>query len=352
MQINETALNELLGRAVVDCGGAWHAPLVVIGGRLGLYKALAEAGPSTTEDIAARTGTAERYVREWCNATAASGYISFDATSGKYFLTPEQQFAFVDENSPAYLIPAFEGAGYGTRSAESIEACFRTGEGFSWGGHHPCFFTAVERFFRTGYEAHLVKDWLPALDGAVAKLEAGVTVADIGCGHGASTLIMARAFPKSKFFGYDSHPDSIRTAQGRAAEAGLEGRVTFATRPADVANGHSYEVVTTFDALHDMGDPVAAARNVRSHIAPDGVWMVVEPAAEDTVQGNLNPVGRLYYSASTLVCTPCSLAQPGRMALGAQAGEARIRAVVEQGGFTRFRRVAQTPFNLVYEIRP
>jgi SAM-dependent methyltransferase len=352
MQMNETALNELLGRAIVDCGGAWHAPLVVMGGRLGLYKALAESGPMTPEDLASRTSTAERYVREWLNATAASGYISYQADTGRYYMTPEQASAFADENSPVYLVPAFEAAVYGTREAESIEAAFRTGEGFPWRGHHRCFFGAVERFFRTGYQAHLVTEWIPSLDGVAAKLEEGARVADIGCGHGASTIIMARAWPRSMFFGFDFHEASIATATERAAEAGVASQVKFSAQPADAYDGMPYEFVTTFDALHDMGDPVSAAKHVRRRIAGDGTWMVVEPAAADRVENNLNPVGRLYYSASTLVCTPCSLAQEGRMALGAQAGEARIREVALQGGFTRFRRAAETPFNVVYEIRP
>lgn len=352
MQINETVLNELMGRALVDCGGAWQAPLVVIGGRLGLYKQLAVSGPLTTTELATQTGTAERYVREWCNATAASHYISYDASTNRYYLTPEQAFAFAHESSPGYLVPAFESAMYGVRAADRIEEGFRTGDGFAWGGHHQCFFSAVERFFRVAYETHLASEWIPSLEGVEEKLQRGAAVADIGCGHGASTIIMAKAYPSSRFFGFDSHGPSIETAQRRAREAGVQDRVQFAVQPAEAAAPQRYDFVTTFDALHDMGDPVAAARSVRRQMDSDGVWMVVEPAAADTVEGNLNPIGRLYYAASTLVCTPCSLAQPGRVALGAQAGEARIRQVAEEGGFTRFRRAAATPFNVVYEIRP
>jgi SAM-dependent methyltransferase len=350
LQINEDALNDLLSKAVMDCGAAWHAPLVILGARLGLYDALAEAGPLTSAELAAKTSTAERYVREWLRASAASGYVTY-GLDDRYFLTPEQRFCFATEGSPAALIPAFESAVFGSRSMDALEPRFRTGEGYGWHMHHTHFFTAVEKFFRSGYEAHLTSQWLPALDGVMTKLERGARVADIGCGHGASTILMAQRFPNSDFVGYDSHGPSISTAMKRAADAGVSNNVRFTVASAADFDGAPYDFATTFDALHDMGDPIGAAARVRECLKADGTWMIVEPRANDEVQDNLNPVGRLYYSVSTLVCTPCSLAQEVGLALGAQAGEQALREVVTSAGFSRFRRVAETPFNFVFEAR-
>jgi SAM-dependent methyltransferase len=339
-------------RAVDEVGAALNAALVVMGDTLGLYRALAGAGPLTPAELADRTGTAERYVREWLNAQAAGDYVTYDPESGRYTLPPEQAVALTDDTSPAYLPGFFQLALGSVLDSPKITEAMRSGAGFGWHAHGHDVFEGCERFFRPGYNAHLVAEWLPALDGVVAKLERGVSVADVGCGHGASTVLMAEAFPASTFAGFDYHDGSISTAQSRALEAGVGDRVRFGTSPAASFPGRDYELVTMFDCLHDMGDPVGAARHVRSALAPDGTWLIVEPAAGDRVEDNLNPVGRAYYAFSTLLCTPGSLSQEVGLALGAQAGEARIRDVVTSAGFTRFRRVAETPFNLVFEARP
>jgi 2-polyprenyl-3-methyl-5-hydroxy-6-metoxy-1,4-benzoquinol methylase len=345
-------LHEFVFRAVEEVGATLNTALVVMGDRLGLYRALAGAGGLTTAELADHTGTAERYVREWANAQAAGGYLAYDADSATYSLPPEQTVALTDADSPAYLPGFFQIAlGSVTDSPRIVEAA-RSGDGVGWHEHVHDVHEGCERFFRPGYNANLVAEWLPALEGVIAKLTQGAKVADVGCGHGASTILMAQAFPNSSFVGSDYHEGSIETARARAQEAGVADRVRFQVAPAASYDGSDYDLVTVFDCLHDMGDPVSAVRHVLSTLKSDGTWMIVEPNAGDHVQDNFNPVGRAYYGFSTLLCTPASLSQEVGLALGAQAGEARIRDVVETGGFTRFRRVAETPFNLVFEARP
>lgn len=350
--IDDHKLHELLGRAVVDFGGASIAPLVLIGDRLGLYRALAEHGPATSTELAARTDTHERYVREWLNAQAASGYVHYLPGSGRYALTPEQALAFADEDGPAFIVGAFQTALAAGRIIDKLSAAFRTGEGIGWHEHDHELFHGIERFFRSSYTGNLVQSWIPALDGVEAKLKAGARVADIGCGHGASTILMAQAYPASQFIGFDYHAQSIAAANERARQAGLSERCRFEVASAKDFPGRNYDLVTVFDALHDMGDPAGASRHVLTTLAREGAWMIVEPYAGDRVEENLNPVGRAYYAGSTMICTPCALAQEVGLALGAQAGEARMREIVTGAGFTRFRRAMHTPFNLVYEARP
>ena len=345
-------LMEFVFRVVGEIGATLNTALVVMGDRLGLYRALAGAGPTSAADLAERTGTAERYVREWLNAQAAGGFVTYDPDSGRYTLPPEQAMALTDESCPAYLPGFFQIALGSVTDSPRITEVAQTGAGFGWHEHVHDVHEGCERFFRPGYNAHLIAEWLPALDGVVTKLETGAQVADVGCGHGASTILMAQAFPNSAFTGSDYHSGSIETARSQADKAGVGDRVRFEASPASGYEGTGYDLVTMFDCLHDMGDPVGAARHVLSTLKPDGAWMIVEPMAGDRVEDNLNPVGRAYYSFSTLLCTPASLSQDVGLALGAQAGEARIADVVKAGGFTRFRRVAQTPFNIVYEARP
>ncbi len=349
--IDETRLEAFLGKVVDETGAAYNTMLVAIGDELGLYTALAGAGPLSSKELAARTGTAERYVREWCNAQAASGFLRYDAEAGTYELPPEQAAVLADENSPVHLAGIFQAAAAVFTMAPRIIEGFRTGLGVGWHEHGHGLFEGTERFFRSGYRANLVSEWIPALEGVEAKLHAGIGVADVGCGFGASTILLAEAYPNSTFVGYDYHDTSIETARRRAADAGLSDRVRFEVASAADYAG-TYDVVAFFDCLHDMGDPVAAARHVRESLAPDGTWMLFEPAAGDRVQDNLNPVGRLYYAISTMVCTPASLAQDGRMALGAQAGPARLGEVLRAAGFSRVREAARTPFNIVLEARP
>ncbi|TDW19244.1 class I SAM-dependent methyltransferase [Kribbella kalugense] len=339
-------------KAVDEVGATLNAALVVMGDRLGFYQALSDHGPATPGELAEWTSTDEHYTREWLNAQAAGGIVEYDAGTGRYTLPPEHAVAMTDPSSPAYL-PGFFQIALGTlqHTTETIEAA-RSGAGVGWHEHTSDVHVGCERFFRPSYNANLLASWLPALEGVVEKLERGATVADIGCGHGASTILMAEAFPQSTFIGSDYHQASIETARLRAAEAGLGERVSFEVAPANGFSGSGYDLVTTFDALHDMGDPVGAARHVRESLAPDGTWMLVEPMAGDHVEDNLNPVGRAYYGFSTLLCTPASLSQPVGLALGTQAGPARIQDVTKAAGFTRFRTVAQTPFNLVFEVRP
>ena len=352
MAINEDKLNQLLGQFVADFGAAFHAGLVVIGEKLGLYKAIAQAGhPVTPGELAERTDTNERYVREWLCSQAAGGYVSFDADTQRYFLSDEQSFALADEKSPAYLPGAFLLAVSALRAVPTISERFRTGEGFGWHEHDEGLFCGTELFFRPGYAANLVNFWIPALSGVDAKLKAGAKVADVGCGLGASTILMAQAYPNSTFVGFDYHDGSIEMARQRAVEGGVAERVTFEVARAKDYPGEGYDFVTFFDSLHDMGDPVGAAAHVRESLAADGTWMIVEPFANDQVQDNLNPVGRIYYSASTLLCTPASLSQEVGLALGAQAGEGRMRQVVTEAGFKQFRRATETPFNLVFEAK-
>jgi 2-polyprenyl-3-methyl-5-hydroxy-6-metoxy-1,4-benzoquinol methylase len=350
--VDAQKLEQFVFRAVEEVGATLNAALVVMGDKLGLYRALADAGPTTPVELARRTGVSERYIREWLNAQAAGGYVEYDSVGGNYTLPPEQTIALTDDTSPAYL-PGFFQIAVGTViDSPRITEAAHSGAGVGWHEHNHDVFEGCERFFRPGYNASLVPSWLPALDGVVEKLTAGAKVADIGCGHGSSTILMAQAFPNSKFVGSDYHADSIKMAQQRAHEAGVSERVRFETTLASAAAGEGYDLVTMFDCLHDMGDPVGAARQVHEMLGPDGAWMIVEPMAGDHVEDNLNPVGRAFYGFSTFLCTPASLSQEVGLALGAQAGEASIGEVVSAGGFTRFRRAAETPFNLVFEARP
>jgi 2-polyprenyl-3-methyl-5-hydroxy-6-metoxy-1,4-benzoquinol methylase len=351
VEVDGDKLMQFVFRAVDEVGATLNAALVVMGDRLGLYRALAGSGGLSPAELADRTGTAERYVREWLGAQAAGGYVTYDADSGRYTLPPEQTVALTDPSSPAYLPGFFQIAVGAVLDSPKIIEAARTGEGVGWHEHVHDVHEGCERFFRPGYNAHLITEWLPGLDGVVAKLERGGLVADIGCGHGASTILMAQAFPNSTFVGSDYHEGSIETARTRAREAGVADRTEFRVASAAAYDGDGYDLVTMFDCLHDMGDPVGAARHVRETLAPEGTWMIVEPNAGDRIEDNLNPIGRAFYAFSTLLCTPASLSQEVGLALGAQAGEARIRDVVQAGGLTRFRRAAETPFNLVFEAR-
>ena len=349
--IDMDRLNSFVGKFVNDLGAAVHAGMVVIGEKTGLYKALAN-GPMTSAQLAKRTATDERYVSEWLASQAAGGYIDYDRITEKYSLNPEQAFTLANEQSPAYLPGAFELALGSLAAVPRIAESFKTGAGMGWHEHADGVYHGCEKFFRPGYAANLVSSWIPALDGVKEKLERGARIADVGCGKGASTVLMARSFPKSKFFGFDYHDKSIEAARGVANREGLADRVTFEVANAKAVSGNDYDLVAVFDCLHDMGDPTGVASHVREMLAKDGTWMIVEPFANDQLADNFNPVGRVYYSFSTLLCTPCSRSQEVGLCLGAQAGEKRIRQVVESAGFSRFRRAAETPFNIVYEARP
>ena len=351
MAVDMDKLNAFIGQFVGDLGAAVSAGMVVIGDRLGLYKALAE-GPMTSAELAAKTGTDERYVREWLASQAAGGYITYDDKTNKFGMTEEQVFTLAKEGSPAYLPGAFQLALGALNAVPRIADSFRSGAGMGWHEHDDGVFHGCEKFFRPGYAANLVSAWIPALTDVSKKLEAGARVADVGCGLGASTILMAKAYPKSQFFGFDYHDKSIQEARNSAEREGVADRVKFDVAKAKDFPGKGYDFVAVFDCLHDMGDPVGAARHVRESLAGDGTWMIVEPFAKDTLKDNLTPVGRVYYSFSTLLCTPCSRSQEVGLCLGAQSGEARIRGVVTSAGFTRFRRATETPFNLVYEARP
>jgi len=350
--IDEGKLNAFLGQVIGELGATVNAGLIVIGDRLGLYKAMAGAGPISSAQLAEKTGLAERYVREWLNAQAAGGYVTYDATAQRYELPAEQALALANEDSPAFVGGAFELATATLKSIPKIEASFRTGAGFGWHQHDRGVATGCERFFRPGYNANLVSSWLPALDGVEDKLRVGARVADVGCGLGASTRLMAASYPRSHFSGFDYHQESIDLATQKAAAAGLGDRIKFEVAPASSFPGAGYDLVTMFDCLHDMGDPIGAARHVKHSLAPDGAWLIVEPIAGDKVEQNLNPVGRAYYAFSNFLCTPSSLSQDVGLALGAQAGEARLTELLKQGGFTRVRRATETPFNLILEARP
>jgi SAM-dependent methyltransferase len=343
-------LNAFVGQFVGDLGAAVHAGMVVIGEKLGLYKALA-TGAMTSAELGAKTGTDERYLREWLASQAAGGYVTYDDATKKFSLSAEQAFTLANEDSPAYLPGAFELAWGSLAAVPRIAESFRTGAGMGWHEHEESVFHGCEKFFRPGYAANLVSTWIPALQGVREKLEAGARVADVGCGKGASTLLMAAAFPKSKFFGFDYHDKSIQGARDSAKRAGVADRVTFEVAKAKEYPGSGYDFVAVFDCLHDMGDPVGAAAHIRQSLAPGGTWMIVEPFANDDLKNNLNPVGRVYYGFSTLLCTPSSRSQEVGLCLGAQAGEARIRDVVTAAGFRHFRRATETPFNIVYEAR-
>ena len=351
MAIDETKLNQFVMQAVGDFAATFHAGNVVIGEQLGLYKELAKQGPSTPAELAQVTGTNERYVREWLGSQAAGGYVGYDAPSGKYSMSEEQAFALADEESPAYLPGAFILAASALKAVPRIAEAFRTGEGVGWHEHDSGLFRGTELFFRPNYAANLVSSWIPALEGVEAKLKNGARVADVGCGHGASAILMAKAYPKSTFIGFDYHEASVQAARSAAEKAGVSDRVTFEVASAKTFPG-KFDLVAFFDCLHDMGDPVGAAAHVLESLKDDGVWMIVEPFANDKVEQNLNLIGRAFYSASTLICTPASLSQEVGLALGAQAGEARLKEVVMASGFTRVRRAAESPFNIVLEARP
>jgi len=349
--IDMDKLNAFIGQFVTDLGAAVHSGMVVIGEKLGLYKALA-AGPMTSAQLATKTDTDERYLREWLASQAAGGYVTYDEKADKFSLNEEQVFTLATEDSPAYLPGAFELALGSLAAVPRIAESFRTGEGMGWHEHVEGVFHGCEKFFRPGYAANLVSAWIPALRDVREKLDAGARVADVGCGKGASTILMAKAFPNSHFFGFDYHDKSIEAARESARRNGVAERVTFEVAKAKKFPGRNYDFVAFFDCLHDMGDPIGAAAHVRQSLAKEGTWMIVEPFANDQLKDNLNPVGRVYYSFSTLLCTPCSRSQEVGLCLGAQAGEARIREVVTSAGFNRFRRATETPFNIVYEARP
>jgi 2-polyprenyl-3-methyl-5-hydroxy-6-metoxy-1,4-benzoquinol methylase len=349
--MNEAKLYELLGKMVTELGAAFAGASVIIGDQLGLYKALTGNGPLTSAELAQQTGTAERYVREWLANQAASGYIEYDVQTERFHLTPEQALVFANPESPVIMTGGFYSLQAIYQDVPRMTEAFRTGQGVGWGEHCNCLFCGTEKFFGPGYRGNLVSAWLPALDGVVTKLQTGGKVADVGCGHGISTIVMAQAFPNTQFYGFDYHRPSIERARELAAEANVR-NVTFEVAKAKDYPDQQYDLVTFFDCLHDMGDPVGAAAHVRTTLNAEGVWMIVEPNAQDTLAGNLNPVGRIYYAASTMVCVPSSLSQEVGLALGAQAGEAKLRQVVMDGGFTHFRRATETPFNMILEARP
>jgi SAM-dependent methyltransferase len=347
--MNEVKLQQFMGKLVTDMGGAAMIANVILGEELGLYRAMADSVPITPEALAAKTGCHPRLLREWLSAHAAAGYM--EHIDGQFRLPPEHALALADEDSPVYLAGGAVVVAAFFHDKDKLVKAMRSDGALAWGDHHPCMFAGTERFFRPGYRAHLVPEWLPALEGVVPKLEAGATVADVGCGHGASTVAMAQAFPASRFIGIDSHAPSIATATERAREAGVADRVTFTQATAKTYSGHDYDLICFFDCLHDMGDPVGAARHARQALKPDGTVLLVEPFAGDHLDDNLTPVGRLFYAASTFVCTPNSLSQEVGLGLGAQAGEARLKQVFLDAGFTRFRRATATPFNLICEAR-
>jgi SAM-dependent methyltransferase len=350
--VNEAKLHEFVMKAVGEMGAAMNAALIIIGDKLGLYKAMAGAGPMTSAEVAAKTKTTERYVREWLSAQAAGGFVTYDEASGKFILPPEQTMALADEQSPVFLPGFFEIVSACIKDEPKVTEAFRTGKGLGWHEHDHCLFAGTERFFRPNYRAHLISEWIPALGDTLAKLKAGARVADVGCGLGTSTILMAEEYPKSTFVGFDYHPQSIEMARAAATKAGVSDRVKFEVAKAKDYPGKGYQLVAFFDCLHDMGDPEGAARHVLETLDPDGVWMIVEPFAHDKLQDNLNPIGRVFYGASTMLCTPASLSQEVGLGLGAQAGEGRLSKILKNAGFSRVRRAAETPFNIVLEARP
>ncbi len=351
IQKSDDRIAALQGRLVSDMGACVTGALIVLGDRLGLFEAMADGTPLTPKELAKKTGCHERYLREWLSAMAAAEYLDYDGPSGRFTLTPEQAAVFADENSPAFFVGAFETVQAIWIDEPKVAEAFRSGKGLGWHEHSHCLFRGTERFFRSGYNAYLLSSWIPALDGVSPKLKRGASVADVGCGHGASTILMAQAFPNSKFTGFDYHSASVDRAREAAAQAGVSDRVTFEVASAKDFPGADYDLVAMFDCLHDMGDPVGAGQHIASALAEDGTWLIVEPFAEDALEHNLNPVGRIFYGASTMICTPASLSQEVGMGLGAQAGEARLRTVVAEAGFPHFRRASQTPFNLVFEAK-
>jgi SAM-dependent methyltransferase len=350
--IDEGRLESLLGQAVTDMGAALNGALVALGADLGLWSAMNGAGPMTPADLARSTHVPEPYVNQWLSAQAASGYVDYDDGAGTFTLSPEQAMAFAEQDSPAYVVGGYHIIGSVYRDRAGLAEAFSSGKGFGWHQHDPELFLGTEQFFRPGYRTHLLTEWIPALEGMTQRLESGAKVADVGCGHGVSTALMAGAYPGSTFTGFDYHPESITRAEKLAAEEGVSANTQFMTSSAAEYPGTDYDLICFFDCLHDMGDPVGAMKHAREAIRDDGSVMLVEPFAHDTLAENLNPVGRVYYAASTVICTPASLSQDVGLGLGAQAGEARLRAIAEEAGFTRFRRAAETPFNLVFEARP
>jgi len=352
MEVDNAKLEALMGRMIGELGAAINVPLMMIGDRLGLFKAMAEAGPLTSQQLAQKTGTDERYLREWLSAMAAGDIVRFDPAANTFTLPNEQALALAVDESPVNLQGAFSVISSTYNDWEHLADAFQTGRGVGWHEHHHSLFSGTDRFFRPGYRSHLISEWIPALDGVEQRLKAGAKVADIGCGFGSSTILMAQAFPSSRFFGFDYHDASVEAARRAAEAAGLAGRLTFEVASAKAFDGGDYDLIAVFDCLHDMGDPEGAARHIRKALKSDGAFMIVEPFAGDRLEDNLNPVGRMYYAASTMICTPGSRAQEVGACLGAQAGEARIRSIAANAGFTRFRRAAQTPFNLICEARP
>jgi 2-polyprenyl-3-methyl-5-hydroxy-6-metoxy-1,4-benzoquinol methylase len=350
--IDQEKLDALLGLAVNDMGAAASAALVLIGDKLGIYRTLAETGPQTTEELATRTGLQPRLLREWLSNQAAGAYVTYDAATERFSLSPEQAFILADPASPVYMGGLAEVINAVHRDVDQVAEGIRSGRGMHWHEHSDGLFTGTERFFRPGYAANLVPSWIPALDGVDARLREGIRVGDIGCGHGASTVVMAQAYPASVFVGSDYHAPSIEAARKAASEAGVADRVSFEVARSTDFDGGPYDLICLFDCLHDMGDPVAAAQHIRSRLAPGGTLLLVEPNAGDTLSDNLNPVGRLFYAASTTICVGNAVAQGAGDALGAQAGEARTRSVFEAAGWSSFRRATETPFNTVYEVRP
>jgi SAM-dependent methyltransferase len=348
--LNEEKLNEFMGKVICDMGAAISGALIVVGDRLGLFKALAENGAMDAAGLATATGTHSRYVQEWLSHMASSGYVNYDAAAEKFSMTPEQAAAFAVESSPALVTGGFYAIASIYNDESKLADAFKSGDGIAWGDHHSCLFCGTAKFFKPGYEANLVQSWLPALDGVKDQLESGIEVADVGCGYGLSTMIMAEAYPKSNFVGFDIHDKSIAEATRLAAEKGIK-NIRFEVSTAKDFAGTNYGLVAFFDCLHDMGDPRGAAAHVKQSLAEGGTWMIVEPFANDKLEDNINPVGRVYYGFSTAICTPASLSQEVGEALGAQAGEARLREVVESGGFTHFRRAFETPLNLVLEAK-
>jgi 2-polyprenyl-3-methyl-5-hydroxy-6-metoxy-1,4-benzoquinol methylase len=350
--IDEGKLNAFIGQMLSDLGGASSIAMVRLGDTLGLYRAIHANGPTTSAELAKRAKVDERYLREWLSHQAASNYLAYDPATGKFSMPAEQAMVFANEESPVYMMGGFDLMAAMLDNQPKVQAAFKSGAGVAWGDQAGCMFCAVARFFRPGYHNNLVASWLPALDGVVKKLEAGARVADVGCGHGWSTVLMAKAFPKSQFFGYDFHPDSIRDATAHAKEHGVTANAHFAVGLAKDYEGKDFDLVTCFDCLHDMGDPAGAAAHIRQSLKPDGTWMIVEPMAGDVLQHNLNPVGRLFYAGSTMICLPTSRSQEVGAALGAQAGEAKLRETIQSGGFSKVRRAAETPFNMILEARP
>lgn len=351
MALDEAKLNELMGRLVGDISAGYGGVMVALGDRLGLYKAMAGAGPLSSQEVARRSGCAERYVREWLNSQAAGGYVAYHPRSATYELTPEQAFALADETSPVYMPPAWQVVASMWADEPKSREAIRTGKGIAWADHDERLFCGVASFYRNAYRGSLVQQWLPSLDGVVGKLEHGARVADVGCGFGHSTVLMAQAFPNSKFFGFDYHAGSVAAATETAHEAGLADRVSFTQADATAYPGQGYDLICFFDCLHDMGRPVGAAAYAAKALAKDGTVMLIEPLAGDRVEDNLNPVGRLYYSASTTMCCAHAISEKGTHVLGAQAGHGRLADVFKAAGFSQFREAMQTPFNLVLEAR-